>query len=185
MEYNDRAGFKKHVRPDHVEKSKLRQRPQGQGRPSMAIRKKTNRLFFFITGYTLVFGLLAYFGYVELRRVQDAKDEKQREVVYNPLGKSFYRLPRMDLTLASFRGDMHHVRLGINLEIDQKNVIRFEDFQPRVSERIIEFLGRQDVDKIGRPAAARELRHDLLHVANEASKPVPVSDIIFREFVVR
>ncbi|MDP9127661.1 MAG: flagellar basal body-associated FliL family protein [Pseudomonadota bacterium] len=146
--------------------------------------RKHNRLYFFIAGYTLVFGFLASFGYIGITNIQ--KDIKRKhELAETGSLKTFYTLPRIDLTVGSFAGEMHHARIGISLEMDMKNLDQFEDFQPRVSDRIVDFLRQQNIEDIRRPSKSRELRHDLLHEINAASGPVKVSDVIFREFVVR
>lgn len=146
----------------------------------MAIRR-SNRLYFFIAGYTLVFGFLASFGYVQVANVREAQKQEYEKQAH---AKTFFSMPRMELTLSSYAGVAHHARIGLNLQIDQKNLSRFEDFQPRVSDRIINFLNHQDIEELRNPNQMYDLRHSLLYEINAASGPVPVSDVIFREFVV-
>jgi flagellar basal body-associated protein FliL len=148
------------------------------------------RLYSFIAGYVLVLGCLAYFGYVELSEFEETQKQKAHAAKHEDLAstnalKTYYTLPRMELTLSSFEGETHHARLGISLEIEKINLERFADFQPRVSDRIINFMRHKDIEEIRKPAAMFTLRRDLLHEVNQASAPIPVSDIIFREFVVR
>jgi flagellar basal body-associated protein FliL len=148
------------------------------------VRKSNGRLYFFIVGYTLCFALLASLGTIEVGNIQEAQWEKQQRELLNPNGKFLYALPRMELTLPSLQGNTHHARIGITLEIDEKNMQRFEDFQPRVSDRLIQFFHQQDIDELDKPSMMPKLRRNLLKEANSAS-PIKISDIIFREFLVR
>jgi flagellar basal body-associated protein FliL len=151
---------------------------------------KSNRLYYFIAAYTLVLGFLASLGYVEIGKLHEEQEKKARESVHEEVvatasNKALYRLPRMELTLPSFESGPHHARIDISLEMDKGNIERFNDFQPRVSDRIIDFLRQQNVDEIRRPSFTPVLRSDLLKQINMASSPIPVTDIIFREFVIR
>ncbi len=157
--------------------------------------KKTHRPYFFITAYVMVLAGLAALGYFEANRFEDAKNSKPiaaqiaashesaPSVATN--SKGFYRLPRMELTLSSFEGETHHARIGISIQVDKNNIERFADYQPRVSDRIIDYLRHQDVSEISKPSAMFDLHRDLLEEINEASDPIRVSDIVFREFIVR
>jgi flagellar basal body-associated protein FliL len=68
--------------------------------------------------------------------------------------------------------------------MDKNSVERFEGYQPRVSDRLIDFVGHQDPDALQSVRGMHNFRRDILYEVNKAS-PIRVSDIIFREFIVR
>lgn len=155
----------------------------------MFIRNKAYRFYFFIVAYCLAFASLAFFGTVEIEntyRPQKIISQKTMDqIAAITKNKALYSLPRMDVTVPSIQGPDHHLRLGINLQIDIKNLDQFADFQPRVSDRIVGFLNREDVASFQGPNGLQNLRNSLLFEANQASGPILISDIIFREFVLR
>lgn len=156
---------------------------------SRIFNRKSNKFYFFVMSYASVFSLLAFFGTIEAtrRHVEQERVTKETadQIAAITKNKALYRMPRMDVTMSALQGKSHHMRLGISLEIDQKNMDLFNDFQPRVSDRIVDFLDHQNIDAFEGPKGMYNLRHDILSEVNKASGPVVISDIIFREFVVR
>jgi flagellar FliL protein len=151
---------------------------------------KSNRFYFFVAGYSVLFGTLAFYGAEQvtgshMRQVHIDR-ETEAHITAATGDKSLYQMPRLELTMQAFEGQQsHHVRLGINLEIAKDKIERFQGYEPRVSDRIVGFLGHEDVNRFEGPDGITKLRHDILPEINQASKPIVVSDIIFREFVVR
>jgi flagellar basal body-associated protein FliL len=150
---------------------------------------RSNRFNFFVAGYSAIFALLAFWGGIEAARYHDEQrhitKEVEKQVDAATKGKELYKLPRMDVTMSALQGETHHVRLGISLEMDKKNTDKFIDYQPRVSDRIISFLDHQNLDEFTGPHFMYNLRRDILFEANKASGPVVISNVIFRELVVR
>ncbi len=149
---------------------------------------KANKFTFFVVAYAALFAALAFFGTEEAAQLRGeresiAKLAAERLTAFTK-NKAVFNLPRMDVTMTAMQGEAHHVRLGISLEMDKKNMDRFEGYQPRVSDRIIDFLGHQDIDEFTGINGMDKLRNDILFEANKASGPVVITDIIFREFVV-
>jgi flagellar basal body-associated protein FliL len=150
--------------------------------------RKPNRFSFFVVGYATTFALLAMFGGIEATRMQAQQEHIQKvaadkiaSVTHN---KALYALPQMDVTMAS-GSSAHRLQLGISLQMDKNNLDRFRDFQPKVSDRIVAFLDHQNMDDFIGERGMTALRNDILFEANVASGPVAISDIIFREFIVR
>lgn len=150
--------------------------------------KANNRFHLLVAGYAGIFAILAFFGAVEASRMHDEQIHVQKEtadkiasVTHNQV---LYNLPQMDVTVIGGIS-AHHLSLGISLQMNKDYVERFSDFQPLVSDRIISFLGHEDIYDFNNPHGMSMLRKDLLSQANAASGPVVISDVIFREFVVR
>ncbi|MFY9287308.1 MAG: flagellar basal body-associated FliL family protein [Alphaproteobacteria bacterium] len=97
---------------------------------------------------------------------------------------AFLTLPRMNFSILSQDGRPGRLRIDMTLEVEQKNIARLEDYQPRITDRLSTYVRRMDMDDIRRPNAAVSLRKQLLKEVNNASYPVPVMDIIFRQFVI-
>jgi flagellar FliL protein len=139
------------------------------------LRKKLALLVFVYAGVFVFLAMIGSFmAYDWIAADQVAGDAKQ-----------FYRLPRIEISVPDTNGALHFTRIGINLEIEEKNVARFEDYAPRVSDRLIHYFEQTDAETIGKANTSHRLRRNLLEEINDASKPVQVSDLVFREFVVR
>jgi len=61
---------------------------------------------------------------------------------------------------------------------------RIEDAEPRIADRLVEYLRNVDFDELSQPKATIWLRRNMLQEAAAASNPVPIVDIIFQQFVI-
>jgi len=155
----------------------------------VTVNLKSNRFYFFVVGYAALFAMLAFFGTEEAARLRGERTNiiKEAESRLDALTKHkvIFNLPRMDVTMTALEGETHRMRLGISLEIDKKSVETFEGYQPRVSDRIVNFLNHQDINEFTGSNGMDKLRNDILFEANKASGPVVINDVIFSEFIVR
>ena len=143
----------------------------------------------FLTTYVMVLTLLAVMGYVASDytiRQQQARDAAARGSSPSfTTDVGFVALPRMNMTMTSSKGQATgRIRIDISLEVQQKDLARLEDYQPLITDRLISYVRKLDIEDIRRPNAVPNLRQDLLKQVNNASYPVPVLDIIFRQFVI-
>ncbi|MBV8059984.1 MAG: flagellar basal body-associated FliL family protein [Alphaproteobacteria bacterium] len=140
----------------------------------------------FVIAYLVgLFGLAVlgyYFADYALEKVQAKKtvinDKFQTDL-------SYVELPRMNVTLTSAHADFSgRVRMDISLVVEKKYADRLEGFKPRINDRLMSFASHMDLDTISRPQASALLRHYILKEVNAASFPVPVIDVVFRQFAV-
>ena len=144
--------------------------------------RRVNR---FLIAYCLALILLAIVGYslsdytIRSQQAQDALSHKQ---FVTDVG--FLSLPRMSMTISSGSGESGRLRLDVSLEVEQKNLAQLEDFQPRINDKLVSFVRKLDMDDMRKPEALPELRKELLRQVNSVSYPVPVMDIVFRQFII-
>ncbi|MDX2027763.1 MAG: flagellar basal body-associated FliL family protein [Alphaproteobacteria bacterium] len=147
---------------------------------------KINRNLLFIGGYIVALALLAFFGYLTIGRWQN--DASKSDVVMalptTTADKAFYTLPRMNLSLASAQKGNSLVRITIALEVDKRNLDRLAGLQPRISDRIITYLRKKNLDQLREPNYALQLHDELMLEIQSSGVPVPIADMYFREFIV-
>jgi flagellar basal body-associated protein FliL len=97
---------------------------------------------------------------------------------------AYLSLPRMTMSITSVDGQAGRLRMDISLEVEKKNMLQLEGVAPVISDRIISYVRKLDVDDMRSTNAVTKLRMDLLREVNSASFPFPVVDIVFRQFLV-
>ncbi len=96
----------------------------------------------------------------------------------------YYEMPVVTLKMmnADMRGGS--VRLGINLEVDAKDTALVESYLPRIMDRLQAFSQRLTAKDFQETPELRWLRGELLIEINQASGPVHVRGLSFRELIV-
>jgi flagellar basal body-associated protein FliL len=81
-------------------------------------------------------------------------------------------------------GSVGQVRMDIALEVDKKYALELQGLMPRISARIANYTRGIDMREVSPPDATRRLRQNLLQEASSGGFPVPIIDVIFKQFVV-
>ena len=98
---------------------------------------------------------------------------------------AYVNLPTLDVMLPSFKGRaMGRVRMDITIAVDKKYEVQLKDLTPRITSRLTDYAREIDIDEAMGPHATQHLRQNLLQEATMASNPVPLIDVIFRQFVI-
>jgi flagellar basal body-associated protein FliL len=138
-----------------------------------------------IGGYVFALSALAFFGYYVEDYSLRADHHKIEQLPLFSSDLTYFDLPRMSLTLtSSSKNGPTRVRCDISLEVAEKDRQRLLDYQPRISDRLVDYMRRLDGEEILRPNVTGWLRRDLLDQVNTVSDPIAVRDIIFRQFVI-
>jgi flagellar basal body-associated protein FliL len=147
---------------------------------------KRNKINPLVLSYVIVLVVLAAIGYLAEDYHMRFLQQKTLIAEDAPTALVFLDLPKMDVTLSSPAGAPERVKVALSLQVMRKNLLQLEGYQPRITDRIIVFLRQQDVEKIRQPAASSWLRKSLLSEANDAANnQVPITDVVFRQFVVQ
>ena len=140
------------------------------------------RLTIFLSAY-LALGGLAALGYVLLAHPFAAKpvngDFANRGFVTD---MTYVDLPRLT-TYVSAGGQSVHLRLDVALEVANKDSIRIQGETPQIAESLTVFLENVTPDQLRGNKTANWLRGEMLRVVNNVTAPVPVHDLLFRQFV--
>lgn len=148
---------------------------------------KTRKINPFLVGYIVGLGFLAFIGY-GIGDFTANKISAKKVAVTNPnfsTDVSFVDLPRMNLSIPSSTGSATgRIRIDISLEVEKKNLARFEDYQPMITDRLLNYVRKLDAAEMHHPNAVPVLRQELLKEVNSFSYPVPVIDLVFRQFLV-
>lgn len=141
----------------------------------------------FVVAYVMVLIGLAVTGYIlsdyTIRNEAAHKAAITNKNFATDIG--FLDLPRINTSLPSgAAGRSGHLRMDITLKVEQKNLPRIEDFEPKITDRIVSYVQRLDMEDMQEKDSLPQLRKELLRQVNSASYPVPVIDIVFQEVVV-
>jgi flagellar basal body-associated protein FliL len=138
----------------------------------------------FIIIYTAILVTLAVTGYyVEVYQPRAAIQHRLHENQFFASDLTFYDLPRISMKMGNGI-KAGNLRLDISLEVTKKDMYRINDFQSRITDRIINYLYKQNLDEMRPPKDIAWLHRDLLKLINDTNQPVPVHDIVFREMVI-
>jgi flagellar basal body-associated protein FliL len=141
----------------------------------------------FVIGYIVVLALLAAMGYgvgdytARMKEREAAALTSQQHFI-SDIG--YIDLPRMNMTISSSTGKTGKVRIDMTLEVEQKDMARFEDFEPIITDHLAKYVRQLDMEDLKRPSGVPNLRKELLKEINVISHPLPVFDIIFKQFVI-
>ncbi len=141
----------------------------------------------FVIGYILGLAFLAFLGYSAGDYTARVKEKQQIDLVKShnfTTDVAFVDLPRMNLTIASTTGTAGRIRIDMSLEVEKKNLARVEDFQPIIMDRLVSYVQQLDAKDMRKANAPPNLRKELLEEVNKVSYPMPVLDVIFKQFVV-
>lgn len=129
--------------------------------------------------------LLAVIGYFVSDYNSQQAEQKALENQKNFISDIAYvDLPRMNLTLSpSDAGKGGRVRLDLSLEVEKKNVGCLSRYQPRIADKLVNYIRQQDISSLRQADTRREFRSGLLEAVNKASYPVPIIDVVFKQLV--
>jgi len=137
----------------------------------------------FVIAYTIALLSLAAVGYYfEIYRPHAAV-HKAATQQYFSTDLTYYDLPRISMNMKS-SSKTGHVNIDISLEVAKKDAWRLEDFKSRITDRIVTYMYKQELDQMRPPKDIAWLHRDLLRVINTANQPVVVHDVLFRQFVI-
>jgi flagellar basal body-associated protein FliL len=145
----------------------------------------THRQITFAVAYIFSFTALAAIGYCVgdySFRTQAHKMSVPNSVI--AADTAYYDLPHVSLTINSVAGDSDLLRLDMSLEVQKSDLARLDGIQPRISDRLVEYLRKQDIETLRQASKEHQFKDELLEETNKASYPVQVMDIVFRRFVV-
>ena len=147
-------------------------------------RKKSRINPFLITYVIALVGLAAVGYYVAHYEIHN---DRQHQEKYFATDLAYYDLPRISLTLASIGSSTASgkVRMDISLEVNEKDLDKLQDFQPRIMDTIINHMRQYDADDVKPSNVSSQLHENLLNVVNQASKPILIHNIVFRQFLVQ
>ena len=147
------------------------------------IIKGNRKLSLFIAGYTFGLTMLACIGYlcadftVKQQRMHRTEEQRFRTDL------AYVNLPRLNLTLPATSGQSGRVRIDLSLAVEKQYAGRVEDIEPRIAERIGDYVSKLDFDDLSQPKATLWLRKKLLEEA-ASTTPLPIIDVIFDQFVI-
>jgi flagellar basal body-associated protein FliL len=159
----------------------------------MPPRKRKKKISYFIPAYALLLAIMAVFGYYALRNDASTGTLAGTQVASHGFHTdlAYYDLPRMTVSIggnnASNGGGgstAPRVRVDISLEVASKDIRVIDGFQPRITDRLSNFLSQLTPEQIETPSSTTWLREQMLRQINAAGSPVPVHDLMFRQLVI-
>lgn len=154
----------------------------------MDIARHKSKLF--IGGYVVSLVLIALMGYGVASQIWGShtttKPEKpaaKLDEKYFASDLALYDLPSIDVTLPNNHGQTTHLRLDISLEVSKKDLDRLEGFKPRLTNRIMNYMQGQKLETIKTADALLGLHSQLLREVG-ITQPVPVHEVVFRQFML-
>jgi flagellar basal body-associated protein FliL len=153
------------------------------------MRLTTNpRSLFLFTLYISVIVVLAFLGsfYRGYSLSHDKAGISYSKGAYFLTNIGYLDLPRVNINIAgpSQNEESLKVRADISLEIKKEYSEKIEHYLPRIADRITQYLYAQPVDKLRNLHNQKIMRRELLSEVNDTGMPVPVADVIFRQYLV-
>jgi flagellar basal body-associated protein FliL len=146
---------------------------------------KSNRAMIAFAGYFLLLGIMATAGYRIYSERDASLKPKTDDSNYFQTDLSYVNLPRISLSIPSLQSNrMGNVRIELTLEVEKKYSDVIEGKMPRITDQLVAYMQNLDFERVAHPNSTDWLRPDLLQAVNAASKPTPVKDLIFRQFIV-
>jgi flagellar basal body-associated protein FliL len=143
-----------------------------------------NRPSKFTIGYTLLMCTFAGAGIFALNHLSSFAPVDPVPV-HGPKGDLAYlHLPRISVAVGSVGASSSHIKMDIALEVAAKDIAVLQGYEPRITDKINQFLGGLTAEEIERPSTTPWLRAEVLKQANTAGSPVPVTGIVFRSLVI-
>jgi flagellar basal body-associated protein FliL len=130
--------------------------------------------------------MLAYIGYL----VHDYDIAKRRATelmdrVTNLTGTSvLYELPRVSMSMSSgVLGKSGMMKLDIGIEVRKDEVTRVQDYEPRIVDRILGFMHKQDFEKLKEPSSAHWVRKGLEDAIANGAIPIHIASVVVNRMV--
>ncbi|MDR3424623.1 MAG: flagellar basal body-associated FliL family protein [Alphaproteobacteria bacterium] len=96
---------------------------------------------------------------------------------------TYVDLPRMMVDVGS-KDSSAQVQVDISLEIASKDKAILEGYQPRITDKINDFLSQEPPEEIARFSSTPWIRQELLRQVNGVGSPVPVYDVLLRQMLI-
>ena len=138
-----------------------------------------------IAAISLLFLIAAGVGFFFL----GGSKEEEEAVVEEPIEpveeqSFFYEMPDMTVNLAA--SGSRFLRLKAVLEVTQEaDLAELQTIEPRLLDDFQAYLRELRPEDLKGSAGSYRLRHDLLLRANQASQPVIITRVLFKEFLVQ
>jgi flagellar basal body-associated protein FliL len=143
---------------------------------------KKGTLFFI--GYVTGLIILAGVGYLYADyKIQMARHDRLEEQRFRS-DVAYVNLPRMNLTVGSSTHGTGRVRMDISLAVEKKYAGRIQDAEPRIADRLVEYMRNVDFDDLSQPRATVWLHKRLLEEASSASGSLPIMDVVLQQFII-
>jgi flagellar basal body-associated protein FliL len=140
----------------------------------------------FIAAYVAMPALLAWVGYEFSGYDFAKKSVVHNSGIYKDAGGSsmtYYDLPRVSLSMGTNTGGNGTMKLDLSLEVQKIDLQRVVDFEPRIIEKILIFMRKQNYEKFQQPNGARELRKSLEQEIRKGAFPIRIAAVDVREMV--
>jgi hypothetical protein len=142
------------------------------------------RLYSFVAAYIGVLSALAIIGYYladEVGLVHHRAPLTQKFAT----DLAYYDLPRMMIGLnGNGEHGATHVRIDLSLEIAKKDVPILEGYQPRITDKVSDFLATISPDRMQEMQYMPWLHKEILKQVNASGSPAPVHDVILRQMLI-
>jgi flagellar basal body-associated protein FliL len=137
--------------------------------------------------YLAVPALLAWVGYnvshfSHLQRLNQLRYQLE-DLNTSANKKSLYDLQPLSITMSTGGQSSGVVKISLSLEMNQKDLLRLPDFEPRIVERIALYLHKKSYEDMRRPGAMKDLREGLIDEIDRGAHPINVTNVIVRELV--
>ena len=151
----------------------------------MRIPMTNAKLSNFALSYTMVVTVLLVLGFYAAGRAGIIPTELKHTAGHPSFATemTYYDIPRMTVAMSSGGGGAH-LRLDISLEVANKDRDVVEGYQPRITDKLNKYISTLRPDQLERPNAMPWLREELLKQINSVGSPVPIHDLMFRQFVI-
>ena len=98
----------------------------------------------------------------------------------------FYEMPEILVNLASTGNANRYLKLKINLEVgDEADLAGLESLMPRVVDDFQVYLRQLRVEDLSGSSGIYRLKESLLLRANQATNPLKVNNVLFKEILVQ
>jgi flagellar basal body-associated protein FliL len=148
---------------------------------------RINKNIAYLATYGIALGLFIWVGYYSYADYTlRARYHEQSNTQTFQTDMAYIDLPHIAVTLSSINatGRPNSLRMEITLEVEDQFAAQLVGYQPRITDRLIHYMEKMDYDDIVRPHSSVWLKPDMLAEVNKASAPVPVHDLVFKEFIV-
>lgn len=138
------------------------------------------RLAIFLCAYLAFLLLMGTIGYFNGR-----SDFLKKALPVSMFDRYFYNMGRTTINVGgSFTAAHGAVRMAISLEVEEKDAALIDSYAPRIMDRVQNYMGAIPIDDVRRGTSLEWLRRELLWEANQASGPVRILNVNFREFLL-
>jgi flagellar basal body-associated protein FliL len=126
--------------------------------------------------------LLAWIGWLVIDYKAAHRDDI--EAVSMSSTTALYALPRVALTMDAGVGQVSGMmKLDIGIEVKREDLKRVIDYEPRILERILMYMRKQDYAKLQEPDSVRWIRRGLEEQICSGAVPISVASVVVNRMV--